>query len=383
VRLARESGDAALHGAALVFLGYAESYLGIREAVGHLQEGLAIVRAVGDLDDLVLALNVALSAYMTMGDLATPRAVLTECLAIARELGDDWGIAVALDSAGFLDLRERDWSAAKAHLEQSLAMHRRLGDEGSAAIIYNNLAQVARRQGDAAGAVALLEQSLALGRRMGQLVAITLYNLGDWALRRGEIPRAMAYLAESFRESARSGERRSFVSSLGGLARLAVAVGQPDVAARLIGAAEALREQADVNLSLEFQRELARASDLARLALGEATFGTLGAEGANTPLDRLAAEALAWVESLPAPAQDGGPTVAPHPAPPDIPGGLSPREVEVLRLIAGGKGNREIADALVISLNTVARHVSNIFDKVGAANRTEAAAFAHRHGLAP
>ena len=61
--------------------------------------------------------------------------------------------------------------------------------------------------------------------------------------------------------------------------------------------------------------------------------------------------------------------------------GLSAREIEVLRLIAVGKSNQQIADELVISLNTVARHVSNIFDKTGAANRTEAASYAHRHGL--
>ena len=46
-----------------------------------------------------------------------------------------------------------------------------------------------------------------------------------------------------------------------------------------------------------------------------------------------------------------------------------------------GRSNQEIADALVISLNTVNRHVSNIFVKIGAANRAEAAAFAARHGL--
>jgi DNA-binding CsgD family transcriptional regulator len=61
--------------------------------------------------------------------------------------------------------------------------------------------------------------------------------------------------------------------------------------------------------------------------------------------------------------------------------GLSTREVEVLRLVATGKTNQEIADALVISLNTVRRHVSNIFDKTGAANRAEATAYAARQGL--
>jgi DNA-binding CsgD family transcriptional regulator len=63
------------------------------------------------------------------------------------------------------------------------------------------------------------------------------------------------------------------------------------------------------------------------------------------------------------------------------PNGLSEREVEVLRLVVAGLTNRQIGDALVISLNTVARHVSNIFAKTGVANRAEAASFAHRHGL--
>jgi DNA-binding CsgD family transcriptional regulator/pimeloyl-ACP methyl ester carboxylesterase len=61
---------------------------------------------------------------------------------------------------------------------------------------------------------------------------------------------------------------------------------------------------------------------------------------------------------------------------------LSPREVEVLRLLAQGKTNKDIADALVISLNTVSHHVTNILNKAGLSNRTEAAAYAHRHGLA-
>ncbi len=60
---------------------------------------------------------------------------------------------------------------------------------------------------------------------------------------------------------------------------------------------------------------------------------------------------------------------------------LSPRELDVLRLLATGKSNREIAEALFISLSTVATHVRNILTKTGCANRTEAAAFALRHGL--
>ena len=60
---------------------------------------------------------------------------------------------------------------------------------------------------------------------------------------------------------------------------------------------------------------------------------------------------------------------------------LSERELEVLGLLAAGRSNQQIADALVISLNTVRRHVSNVFDKTGVANRVEAAGYAREHGL--
>jgi len=55
--------------------------------------------------------------------------------------------------------------------------------------------------------------------------------------------------------------------------------------------------------------------------------------------------------------------------------------VEVLRLVAAGKGNREIAERLFVSHNTVANHVRSILTKTNTANRTEAAAFAVRHEL--
>jgi DNA-binding CsgD family transcriptional regulator len=70
------------------------------------------------------------------------------------------------------------------------------------------------------------------------------------------------------------------------------------------------------------------------------------------------------------------------PAAPAWPAGLTSREVEVLRLIAAGRSNRAIAQALYISPNTVLHHVSSIFTKTGVANRAEAAAYATRHGLA-
>jgi DNA-binding NarL/FixJ family response regulator len=71
----------------------------------------------------------------------------------------------------------------------------------------------------------------------------------------------------------------------------------------------------------------------------------------------------------------------PRPAQAALPGGLSMRESEVLRLLAAGKSNQQIADELVISRNTVRRHVSNLFDKTGVANRAQAVAYARDHGI--
>jgi pimeloyl-ACP methyl ester carboxylesterase/DNA-binding CsgD family transcriptional regulator len=71
----------------------------------------------------------------------------------------------------------------------------------------------------------------------------------------------------------------------------------------------------------------------------------------------------------------------PNETPQAAPGSLTAREVEVLRLIAEGRSNQEIAQELVISFNTVTNHVKNILGKTGCANRTEAATYAHRHGI--
>ena len=66
-----------------------------------------------------------------------------------------------------------------------------------------------------------------------------------------------------------------------------------------------------------------------------------------------------------------------------LPDGLSPREVQILALVARGHSNREIGQALTISEHTAANHVSSILRKTGCSNRTEAASYAHRHRLAP
>jgi DNA-binding NarL/FixJ family response regulator len=107
---------------------------------------------------------------------------------------------------------------------------------------------------------------------------------------------------------------------------------------------------------------------LACRALGDADAATLELEAAQAAFERLGAEP----DRKRAQARF---------APQARPAGLTSREVEVLRLVAAGRSNREISAELVISEHTVARHLQNIFAKLDVSSRTAAASFAFEHEL--
>jgi len=141
-----------------------------------------------------------------------------------------------------------------------------------------------------------------------------------------------------------------------------------DARSALVSLRSALRRWHD----LEAPYEAARARVLVGLAcraLGDEDTAAMELEDARVAFAELGAGPdLARVDSLAHPAAS-----AAH--------GLSPRELEVLRLVATGKSNREIAGTLVISEHTVARHVQNIFAKLQVSSRAAAGAFAFEHGL--
>jgi DNA-binding NarL/FixJ family response regulator len=159
------------------------------------------------------------------------------------------------------------------------------------------------------------------------------------------------------------------LAAMSDYARGAVALAEDDARSALV----ALRRACQAWQELEAPRETARTRVLvgrACAALGDMDTADLELEAAHETFARLgAAPELARVESLARRPADR----RAH--------GLTTRELEVLRLLATGKSNREIAAALVISDHTVRRHVQNTFVKLGVSSRAAATAFAFRHGL--
>lgn len=135
----------------------------------------------------------------------------------------------------------------------------------------------------------------------------------------------------------------------------------------------ALRQAGAAWQTIEAPYEAARVRALvgrACRALGDEDTARLELDGAREAFQQLgAAPDVTRVESL---SRKGAARLA---------GGLTTREVEVLRLVAAGKTNREIAAVLVVSAHTVRRHIQNIFDKIGVSSRAAATAFAFQHDL--
>ncbi|HZQ35285.1 MAG TPA: LuxR C-terminal-related transcriptional regulator, partial [Dehalococcoidia bacterium] len=319
---------------------------------------------------------------------------LTRNLAVARVLSGELAEArrlppaareqplTALSAEPWLAWADGDWELGAAQWSALLEQARRTGDRWGQMAAGNALAALQRVCGEPAAAEASLDEVLratADGFLVGELRARALLALlcaadGRLDAARKQLARCRAILA--------NGEDWRGLAGHVALAEasLAAAGGQIDLASRAFDRALAnFRRYALV--WEEAEALLCRG----RWLLAEAERGQAQAcFAAARQLYRRIGAGDAWLRRLE--ACRGAATPVPAPAggallPPAAAGRLSAREVEVLRLIAAGERNPAIAERLVLSVGTVARHTANIYAKIGARGRADAVAYALRHGL--
>ncbi len=332
-------------------------------------ESLALYRRAGDERGVASALCGLALAARTRGDYASAQTTFEEALEIFRRVGDRQGVARTLGRLGLAVWFAGDYERFAVLVEMSLAAFRELEDIEGIGLCHLHLGMVALNQGDPARARALLEESLAICRGLGdrRTIAKAAYFLGDAASGRGDHAGARTLYEESLSMSIELGDRWISAISLEGLARMAVATGQPEAAARLLGAADALRDATGATRSAYFRALYESNLAETRAQLGNERFVTAREAGrALTP------EQAPGVLRQPAAAASAA----------DRSDGLTAREVEVLGLVAEGLSDAQIAERLVVSLRTVHAHLRSIYRKLDVRSRSAATRYAVEHGVA-
>ncbi len=305
-------------------------------SAAYARESLAICRAVDHAPGIALSLLLLGVALLDLGADDEARASFEEALALWRRLEVAPWIAHALTQLAFVLYRQQESERAVTLCEEALGIERSIKDNWSAALTLSTLGQIVRDQADYARAAACFEESLDLW----------------WTL----------------------GDHWNIAHALSGLASVAGARGHAADAARLLGAADRVRQRAGAPLSPSNQVNHDRYVAAARAGLGDAAFAEAWAAGRATTSEEAVAMARAIIPRL------GTDAVAPMPAAPAA-ATLTRRELEVMRLLMEGRSDREIADRLFISLRTGTTHVSHILGKFGVESRTAAVAYARRHGV--
>ncbi len=321
------------------------------------------------------ALNGAGSIATFQDEYEAAKALIEEGLALNRELGDKEGIASSLANlCGVAMLGQRDDIPVLAALEEAKELRPEIEDRRTVGNLLILEGRVALAQGDLERAVTLGEESLRMyrGARDGYGIVMCLLHIAFVTLARGEYERTATLLREGLQLSQEL-EHKVFIQyCVTGLAGVAASGGRPVRAARLWGAAERLSEIYGGHIvregksTIDYERTLTAA----RSQLSEAAWEAAWAEGRAMSPEQTVEYALVQ-EAAPEPAA----TLQTYPA------GLSAREAEVLRLVATGLSNAEVAKELFLSSRTVDWHMSSIYRKLGLHSRTEAVRFAIEHGL--
>jgi predicted ATPase/DNA-binding SARP family transcriptional activator len=236
------------------------------------EECLAIQRRLGDEIEIGNACNNLGNMVSDQGDYAGARALYTESLEISRRAGKRQGIANALSNLGQMAYEQGDYAGARPLWEESLTLERQLGNPAGIAASLGSLGMLADSEGDRDSAWSYLQECLALYRELGDQPGMShaLTNLGNVACRRGDFAAAEPLYVESLVIGRRLGNLPKIAHGLEGLAAVAGGRGQALRAARVLGAAQALREATGCPLPPAGQRE----HEAQSAALREVTGGT-------------------------------------------------------------------------------------------------------------
>ncbi len=289
---------------------------------------------------------------------------LSESLALYQALGEQQRIGwVHYLQARLLFVSNQDQRLARQLAEQSLAQFREQGNTIYVSLQLGLLGLLYLEQGELEAARHFLEDSMTSGKQVEMDSIDQALGLARLSVLQGDTVAARRLYQESLKLLFEyHGFKELIAASLEGLAALETEQGTPYPAAQLWGAAEALREAIGVPVYPVYHASYERATALARASLGERDFLTAWAEGRSmTPQQALLL--------APTPAR---PAAAPPLPSPTFPAGLTAREVEVLRLLAQGWTDAQIAEQLVISPRTVNRHTTSLYSKLGVSSRAAA-----------
>jgi predicted ATPase/DNA-binding CsgD family transcriptional regulator/transcriptional regulator with XRE-family HTH domain len=380
--LCRELGDTPGIAHILYLLGWATWRRGNTVLAHSLtEESLVLFREVGGENNIAWSLFNLAGMVSKRGEYVRARALFEESLALHRKLGNKRGIAYSLSNlAEVLFLSLSDWATVCSLLEESFTLSKEVGDKRGIADYFCFSGQLALQQSDAAMACSLLEESVKLYREMGNQwsTAGSLSLLGKVATLQGDYVAARALYEESLAIAREWGFKWHIALSLEGLAGVVVAQGNPTWAVLLWGAAESLRDALGSPIPPVERAFYKRSLAVTHSQLGEKTFAAAWAEGRTmTPEQVLVAQGPETThQQIPAGSASTPPAKASN-----YPAGLTGREVEVLRLVAAGLTDVQIAEQLVISHRTVSTHLTSTYNKLGVSSRSAATRFAVEHRL--
>ena len=331
------------------------------------QEALELSLSLGEAKGVAEGYTGLALVRRTLGDYPEAERLFREALSVYEGLGEDAGIARTLDRLAMNLVVAGDDDRARPLFERSLELFRRLGDSHGIALGLYGLS-VTRPAGAHAAARAQGYESLDILRAVGdrRTFGKVLWNVADINADLGDIETAATQFEESLTLFIEFGDRWFSGLVLESAAFLAAGVGDDERAVSILGAADSIWAALDVPLMTRFRERHDRVLANSRTRLSESRFAAVWEEGRRLPIG-------ATVELVAGVGARAGV---------DAPDGLTPRETEVLAMVAKGLTDAEVAEHLVVSLRTVHAHLRSVYRKIDVHTRSAATRYALEHGLA-